>query len=382
MAGESWVTFHMPSVAPRSVLIAPDKFKGTLDAHEASLAIEAGLKRVWPHTNFRRLPLSDGGEGFVAAYLAAGGGELVRFPTVDACGRPCEAVWGRSSDGTTAIVELASASGLAQIPESLRDPMRTSTWGTGLLLAELMERGFSTLVVGLGGSATNDAGMGLAAGLGFRFLDTHGHPVPMCGGGLRHVASIQKPNRPLKARIIAATDVDNPLYGPTGAAHQFAAQKGATPAQVEELDRGLRHFAAVVAATVGVDFSSRPGAGAAGGCGFGLMALLAAERCSGFDLIAAKVGLEREVRRHELVVTGEGSFDRTSLAGKGPARLAAVAATHDVPVWGVFGRTEAESSLFHRVGQLDPIDASQLAQLSKETHFERLATAAERLAQS
>ena len=327
--------------APRRVLIAPDKFKGTMSAKEAAQAIQRGLQRAWSDAQFTCIALADGGEGFTQCLVESKGGQLHPLQTLDALGRPCTAQWGEL-DGSCAAFDISSASGLGALTIGERNPLQASTFGSGLVLRELLARGYARIFVGLGGSATNDAGIGIAAALGFSFLDAHGKAVELNGRGLASIVRIETPVSKPRASIVIATDVTNPLYGAEGAAHQFARQKGADDEAIARLDRGLQHFAAIVAEHVGKDFSSHAGAGAAGGVGFGMLALLGAEQRGGFDVLSDQLTLPALIDTHDLIITGEGAFDRTSLAGKAPMKLAELAHRHGRQIWGVFGRCEID----------------------------------------
>ncbi len=320
------------------VLIVPDKFKGTLSSEAAALAIERGLRRAWPEVKTTQLVLTDGGEGFMELMVRQARGSIRRLRTVDAALRPCRAAWGVLGNGRTAVIGLTSASGLAQLPPELRNPELTSNLGTGRLLALAERNGFEEILVGLGGSATTEGGISLAAAIGYRFLDEAGHDIPLNGGGLIRLAKIIPPPILPKARFIVATDVDNPLYGPKGAAVQFAPQKGADAAMVKRLDAGLRRLAKIVKRDLGQDLAHEPGAGAAGGCGYGLMAFFHAKRENGFQLVRRLIGLDDLIRQHDLIITGEGCFDRTSLLGKAPAQLGELARKLKKPVWAFCGR--------------------------------------------
>jgi glycerate 2-kinase len=326
-------------VAPHRVLIAPDKFKGTLSAKEAASAIQRGLQSAWSDAHFTCVALADGGEGFTQCLVEAKGGQLHSMRTLDALGRSCTAHWGEL-DRTSAAFDISSASGLSALTISERNPLQTSTFGSGLVLRELMSRGYAHIFVGLGGSATTDAGIGIAAALGFRFVDGQGKDVELNGQGLASIVRIESPRSIARASIVIATDVTNPLYGADGAAHQFARQKGADEEAIAALDGGLQHFAAIVAEYVGEDYSAYPGAGAAGGVGFGMLALLGAEQRSGFDVLSDRLKLPALIEAHDLIITGEGAFDRTSLAGKAPMKLAELAHRCGRQIWGVFGRCE------------------------------------------
>jgi glycerate kinase len=305
-------------------LIAPDKFKGSLTAVQAAQAIRRGVRRVFPDASCTLLPMTDGGEGFVSTLVRATGGKFRRTRTTDPLGKPRWARWGILGDGKTAVIGLTEASALALVPPDRRNPELAGTEGTGRLIAKALAGGFRTVLIGLGGSATNDGGVGLVAPLGFRFVDKKGRPVPLHGQGLARLHSIVRPSRPFP-RFIVATDVANPLYGPRGAAFQFARQKGASPSQIRRLDHNLRHLSRLVAQTFGFSPHARSGAGAAGGCGYGLMAFLKARPVSGFQVFADAVGLKNLIRQHDMVMTGEGCLDAGSLLGKGPVQLGILA---------------------------------------------------------
>ena len=360
----------------------PDKFKGTLTSDQAARAIVRGLRRAWPNAQFTAQTLADGGEGFASALIRATGGTMRRGASVDAAGRPCRAEWGWLGDGHTALFDLAAASGLAPLPPTLRDPRRTSTFGSGIQLRRAIAAGAKKVIVGLGGSATNDGGVGLASALGWTFLDRRGDEIAATGAGLLQLDRILAPKTKLRVRIVAASDVDNPLYGRRGAAFQFAPQKGADAQTVRELDRGLRRLARIVERDLGRDCATIPGAGAAGGCGFSLLAFFGARLESGFDILRREIHLDALLREHDLVVTGEGAFDVTSLAGKAPFRLAQLAAKTRVPVWGLFGRIAVPASKlpFARVAALVDNDDAALAAVPSSEHTRRLEKAAYDLA--
>ena len=348
------ISDNRPRHAGVRVLIAPDKFKGTLTSGAAAKAIERGLRRAWPEVKTTRFTLSDGGEGFMELMVRQTGGRLRTARTVDAAGRPCRAKWGVLGNGRTAVIGLTSASGIAQLPAHLRNPEKTSNLGTGRLIALALKKGCREILVGLGGSATTEGGISLAAAIGYKFIDTNGLDIGLNGGGLGNLARIIPPRRMPKARFIVATDVNNPLFGPRGAAYQFAPQKGADSAMVKRLDAGLRHLARIVKRDLGKEWAQEPGAGAAGGCGYGLLAFFNAKRENGFQLIRRITRLEALIRRHDLVITGEGCFDRTSLLGKAPAQLGELARKLKRPVWALCGRVELplSRSPFDRLASL------------------------------
>ncbi|SDT87590.1 glycerate kinase [Verrucomicrobium sp. GAS474] len=352
----------MPS--PRAFLLVPDKFKGTLTASAAARALALGLRRADPRARVAALPLSDGGEGFVETLCRARGGTLHRIDSIDPLGRRCRAAFAVLPDGT-AVVGLTEASGLWRVPVPRRDPGTTTTVGTGRLMREAvrrMGRGCRRLIVGIGGSATNDGGIGLASAFGFRFLDARGRPIPLTGEGLAQLEKIVPPSRLPQVEVIVACDVNHPLYGPHGAARQFAAQKFPVKDEVGEetiarLDANLRRLARVAEACLGRSAHRRAGAGAAGGCGYGLMTFLGARRVSGFDVFAKASGLREAIAQHDVVITGEGCFDRTSLGGKGPSAVGTMALRAGKKAWLVCGKclltkAERKASPFEKIVEL------------------------------
>jgi glycerate 2-kinase len=325
---------------PKRVLIAPDKFKGTLTSDQAARAIEKGLRRAWPGVKTTRFTLSDGGEGFMELMVRQTGGKIRTTRTIDAAGRPCVAKWGVLGNGRTAVIGLTSASGIAQLPTHLRNPEKTTNLGTGQLLATAVEEGYKEILIGLGGSATTEGGISLGKGIGYKFIDKDGLEIELSGSGLAKLDKIVAPHIMPKAKFIVATDVNNPLYGPRGAAFQFAAQKGADKALIERLDAGLRHLARIVKRDLMKDLAKIPGSGAAGGCGYGLMVFFNAKHENGFQVVRRLTMLDELIQKHDLVVTGEGCFDETSLLGKAPSQLGELARNLKRPVWALCGRVE------------------------------------------
>lgn len=356
---------------PLRVLIAPDKFKGTLTAAQAARAIERGVQRAWPGVKTTRLPLTDGGEGFVEMMVRLTGGRVRSSLATDAGGRPRRAKWGVLGDGRTAVIGLTEASGIVHLPPDLRRADRTSNAGTGILIARVLQAGHREILVGLGGSATTEGGISLAAAVGFRFLDARGRAIPLNGAGLAKLDRIVPPAQIPRARFVVATDVGNPLYGAKGAACQFAPQKGASPAMVRTLDASLRRLARIVRRDLGIDVARKPGAGAAGGCGYGLMAFFRAKREDGFQLVRRRARLDELIRAHDLVITGEGSFDRTSLLGKGPAQLGLLGRKLGKPVWALCGRVDHRGRLpFEKLAGVDV--HPQFESLMPREHARRL----------
>ena len=310
---------------PVRILIAPDKFKGSLSAPAAAEAIARGLRSVWPDAQIDLAPIADGGEGFAEALKVALGAEWVNVASEDALGRAIAARYAWLDGERLAILEISEASGLHRIAPHERDPLRADTFGTGILIAHAIARGARRIHVGLGGSATTDGGAGMARALGFRFLDGEGRDFPAAPGALQSVAQIVRPADRVLPEIFAASDVQNPLLGERGAARVYGPQKGADAAAVALLDRALTRLADVCAADLGCDHRDVPGSGAAGGLGFGLLSFCNAKIRPGFEMISETLHLGRRIAAADLVITGEGRIDDQTLDGKGPAGVAALA---------------------------------------------------------
>jgi glycerate kinase len=341
-------------ISPRW-LVAPQEFKGTLTATEAAEAMAKGIRESSPEVVLDVAPLADGGPGTVDALLAGTRGERRRQVVRGPLGAPVEASWALLDDGRIAVVEMAAASGLSLLPPEARDARRASTYGTGELLRAALDSGCERIILGLGGSATTDAGTGALSALGYRFLDASGQPLPPGGAALSGLVRVDASGRHPRlgaVEFLGATDVTAPLLGPDGAARLFGPQKGADAAAVEELEAALAHLASVV----GDRAAGWPGAGAAGGFGFGLAALLGARLVPGYELVARALGLERRVLLADVVLTGEGRFDRQTSLGKGPGGLARRAREHGTPVvlfaGGVQREDGLELDLFHEVVDL------------------------------
>jgi len=320
------------------IVIAPDKFKGSLAADQVAAAIAAGLRAALPAAELVTIPVADGGDGTVDAAVAAG---FARVPvTVDGpTGEPVPASYARR--GEVAVVELACACGLMRLPGGRPEPLTASSFGAGQMLAAALEAGSRRIIFGVGGSASTDGGAGLLQALGARVLDARGAPLARGGAALRDVAALDLAGLHPALRecsVILATDVLNPLTGPDGAAEVYGPQKGASPAQVSELASGLRRWAAVVAEATGTDWSQAPGAGAAGGVGFAALAVLGAEPRPGIGVVLDLVKFDVALDGAALVITGEGSLDVQTLAGKAPVGVAQAAARRGIPVIAVAGR--------------------------------------------
>lgn len=305
------------------IVIAPDSFKGSLGAGEVAQAIKKGLSRVWPLADYVLCPIADGGEGTVEILVAAKGGTLVEENVTDALGRPIAAAWGRLPDGLTAVVEVAAASGLAQLDKSELDLARATSYGSGLLIKHALDSGAKRLIIGLGGSATNDGGAGLMVALGVKFYDGDDRELPLGGLALSQLARVDISGldpRLKEAEIVVASDVRNPLCGPEGASAIFGPQKGAGPELVPLLDNALANYSQVVAAQLGRDIANNPGAGAAGGLGAAFMIFTPqAKFRPGIELVLEESKFDELAPSASFIVTGEGQTDGQSAFGKGPA---------------------------------------------------------------
>jgi glycerate kinase len=334
------------------IVIAPDSFKESLSAPDAAAAIARGVQAACPQAQIVSIPMADGGEGTVAAVLAATGGQWRSTRVTDALGDTVDAPWGWLDD-ETAVIEMAAAAGLEQVPEQRRDPLRATSRGVGELMRAALDAGARRIILGLGGSATNDAGAGMLSALGLRILDANGAVVADGGAALAQAARIDASRldpRLATVRIDVASDVDNPLCGPHGASAVFGPQKGAQPAQVEQLDAALKHFADVCARTLGRDVRDQPGAGAAGGLGFAAHAFLNAVFRPGVAVVAELGGLADAMRGAALAFTGEGRMDEQTLHGKTPAGVARIAQEAGVPVVALAGSLGAGYARLYEVG--------------------------------
>ncbi len=322
------------------IVVAPNAFKGSLSASDAAAAIAAGVARVLPNAEIIQVPVADGGDGMVDVALEALDGERRTAQVEGPRQEPVDADYCHVSSMGLAAIEMALASGLVLLPEDRRDPTATTTLGTGQLIADALDQGVARIVVGIGGSATNDGGIGVASALGVRFLDEAGDGVSPVGGMLsriRHIDMSGLDARLAGVRIEAVCDVDNPLTGPKGAAPVYGPQKGATPEQVAQLDAGLAHLADVIERDLGRDVRALPGGGAAGGLGAGLHAFLGAELRRGVDVVLDLVSLNAKLADADLAFTGEGQIDFQTAHGKAPAGVGAAAQAHGVPCIAIAG---------------------------------------------
>jgi glycerate kinase len=314
------------------ILIAPDKFKGSISAVQAAEAIASGLRESLPACDCALAPIADGGEGFADAMRLALGGTWISCRALDALGRDVDCRYAWVEREKIAIIEMAEASGLWRLDPAERDPLAAHTFGTGQLIRDAAARGAARILVGLGGSATTDAGAGMAVALGCELLSEDGARVPPQPRELDRVARIGAAATIALPEVVAACDVRNPLLGERGTARVFAPQKGADAQTVERLEAALTHFSKVASESLGCDFQDAPGAGAAGGFGFGLMTFAHAKVRSGFDLVAETLRLPERIQQADLVITGEGGLDDQTLEGKGPAGIAALAREAGKPV--------------------------------------------------
>ncbi|BCK26513.1 glycerate kinase [Vibrio cholerae] len=368
------------------VVIAPDSFKESLTAKQVCDAIQAGLARVWHDAKFVAIPVADGGEGTVQSLVDATQGRLVEVKVMGPQGKRVEAFYGMLGDNQTAVIEMAAASGLHHVPVAQRDPKLTTSFGTGELIRHALDQGVTKLIIGLGGSATNDGGVGMLAALGARFTNADGDPIQLTGGGLRELTHIDLQDfdpRLQHCDILVACDVNNPLCGDKGASAVFGPQKGATPEDVQLLDGALRQFGLLTEKVTGKMVLESAGAGAAGGMGAALLAYTQARLRPGIEIVLETVQLAYQVSDADLVITGEGRIDSQTVHGKTPMGVAKVAKRFDVPVLALCGCTGDNYQAVYQCG-IDAVFAAvpramSLEDALKESDF-NLADLAENVA--
>ncbi|EGR0262232.1 glycerate kinase [Vibrio cholerae] len=368
------------------VVIAPDSFKESLTAKQVCDAIQAGLARVWHDAKFVAIPVADGGEGTVQSLVDATQGRLVEVNVMGPQGKRVEAFYGMLGDNQTAVIEMAAASGLHHVPLAQRDPKLTTSFGTGELIRHALDQGVTKLIIGLGGSATNDGGVGMLAALGARFTNADGDPIQLTGGGLRELTHIDLQDfdpRLQNCDILVACDVNNPLCGDKGASAVFGPQKGATPEDVQLLDGALRQFGLLTEKVTGKMVLESAGAGAAGGMGAALLAYTQARLRPGIEIVLETVQLAHQVSDADLVITGEGRIDSQTVHGKTPMGVAKVAKRFDVPVLALCGCTGDNYQAVYQCG-IDAVFAAVPRAMSlddalKESDF-NLADLAENVA--
>lgn len=337
------------------ILLAPQALKGSLTAAETARALAQGVRVAAPDAQVDELPIADGGEGTVEAMVAATCGTIIPVTVTGPLGEPVAAFFGILGESAerTAVIEMAAASGLPLVPPERRDPRITTTWGTGELIRHALDRGCRRLLIGIGGSATNDGGAGVAQALGAHLLDAQGQELPPGGSALARLAHISSETLDPRLRdtvVQVACDVDNPLCGPNGAATIYGPQKGATPIMVRELDDALRHYAAVIKRDLGVDVLDLPGAGAAGGLGAGLVAFLKAELLPGSRMVLDALQSDTHIAAADLVMTAEGHLDTQTLRGKSVGAVATAARARGVPVIVVVGGVGSDEHALYELG--------------------------------
>ncbi|HBY9530814.1 glycerate kinase [Klebsiella aerogenes] len=335
------------------IVIAPDSYKESLSALDVATAIETGFREIYPHAEYVKVPVADGGEGTVEAMVAATQGHIVQVSVTGPLGEPVNAFYGLSGDMRCAYIEMAAASGLESVPPTRRNPLLTTSWGTGELIRHALDAGVSQIIIGIGGSATNDGGAGMAQALGAKLLSAGQQQIARGGGALETLARIDLSEldpRLADCRIDVACDVTNPLTGPQGASAVFGPQKGATAAMIERLDRGLQHFAQIIDRDLDIDVLSLEGGGAAGGMGAALYAFCGANLRPGIEIVTDALGLADLVADADLVITGEGRIDSQTIHGKVPVGVAKVAKRLNVPVIGIAGSLTADVGVVHQHG--------------------------------
>ena len=366
------------------IVIAPDSFKGSLTALQVAEAIEVGLRRVFPDVAIEKVPMADGGEGTVQSLVDATGGEILTVRVLDPLGNSIEAQYGVLGDGITAVIEMAAASGLTLVPEDKRDPRITTTYGTGELIRAALAQGCRKLIIGIGGSATNDAGAGMAQALGAKLLTASGDQIEPGGGSLAELNSIDLSEldpRIAETETVVACDVNNPLTGEEGASHVYGPQKGATPEMIEMLDANLAHFDKIVQRDLSKSVGNVPGAGAAGGLGAGLMAFLNASLKSGIEIVTEATQLSKRFAGADLAITGEGQINFQTVFGKTPVGVAKVAKTHNIPVIAIAGSIADNSDGVYDAGidaMIDIVPEPMSLETAIETATTLIQTAAER----
>ena len=335
------------------IVIAPDSYKESLSALEVATAIEQGFREIFPSAVYVKLPVADGGEGTVEAMVAATHGRIVHVPVSGPLGERVEGFYGVSGDEQSAFIEMAAASGLELVAPAQRNPLKTTSWGTGELIRHALDAGVKHIIIGIGGSATNDGGVGMVQALGARLLDADDRPVGQGGGALETLARIDcsgLDKRLADCRIEVACDVTNPLTGEEGASAVFGPQKGATPEMIVALDRGLAHYARIIARDLDINVLDLAGGGAAGGMGAALYAFCGAELRQGIEIVTDALHLADQVADADLVITGEGRIDSQTIHGKVPVGVAKVAKRFNKPVIGIAGSLTADVGVVHDHG--------------------------------
>lgn len=334
-------------------VLAPDSFKESMSSMEACRAMEKGIKKVYKDAECIKVPMADGGEGTVEALVNATGGKFIETEVTNPIGKIIKAKYGILDDGRTAVIEMAKASGIELIKIEERNPYLTTTYGTGELIKDAVKRGIKHILIGIGGSATNDGGAGMLQSLGVKLLDSNKEEIPLGGAYLNRIEYIEKEkiDEFLKdITIEVACDVKNTLIGKNGASYIFGPQKGADSKMVKVLDDNLNHFACKIKEYLNIDIAKVPGSGAAGGLGGALLAFCNAELKSGIDIVIKYTNLEEKIKMSDYVLTGEGSIDGQTIFGKTPAGVSKIAKKYNVPVLAFAGKVESESSNLYNEG--------------------------------
>lgn len=362
-------------------VLAPDSFKESMTAKEVCIAMESGLRNIFPTAEYIHVPMADGGEGTVQSLVDATGGTLRHLTVTGPLGTPVAASYGIMGGGDIAVIEMAAASGIHLVNATTKNPLKTTTYGTGELIRDCLDQGIKKIILGIGGSATNDGGAGMAMALGVRFFDEHGFKIGFGGGelGKLHTIDLAAVDARLnEVTLIVACDVTNPLCGEKGASAVFGPQKGATPEMVQQLDQNLAHYAAVISRQLGRDVAELPGAGAAGGMGAGLMAFTRCQLQRGIDIVVEYTGLKDKLANADLCLTGEGRMDFQTQFGKTPFGVAQVAKALKVPVIAVSGCIGPGTEVLHDAG-IDAIfniipSASPIEELLQNGHANMVRT--------
>ncbi len=335
------------------IVIAPDSFKGSLTAKEVADAIEKGIHKAYSHIKIEKVPMADGGEGTVQSLVDATNGKIISTKVFDPLMKKIDSFYGILGDNKTAVIEMSAASGLPLLSKEERNPLITTTYGTGELLLHALDQGCRNFIIGIGGSATNDGGFGMMKALGVKFLDSGRNDIGFGGGALEKLMLIDTSGLDKRLNgcsITVACDVDNPLYGPKGASSIFAPQKGATQEMVSLLDSNLNHYSNIIENQLGISIGETPGSGAAGGLGGGLVAFLNAQLKKGIDIVIETTNLEDYICNADLVITGEGNIDYQTQYGKTPYGVAKIAKKHNIPVIALAGGIGEGANILYEEG--------------------------------
>lgn len=335
------------------IVAAIDSFKGSMSSLEVADAFELGARKVFSNLKVVKLSLADGGEGTVESLVDGGNGDIITLKVKNPLMREIESFYGIIKNKNLAVVEMAAASGLPLLSKEERNPMKTSTFGTGELIKDALKKGCREFIVGIGGSATNDGGIGMLSALGYKFLDKSGKILDPIGENLINIETIDTSDvmpELKESSFLVACDVDNPLYGERGAAEVYSRQKGATEEMVTQLDNGLKHFSEIVMKQFNIEIGNYPGAGAAGGLGGGFLGFLNAQLKPGIDIIIETIGLEEQIKDADLVITGEGRIDFQSIMGKTPVGVAKLGKKYNIPVIAIAGCLADNADIVHDHG--------------------------------